>query len=290
VKAVAVLVAHRIAAIPDVPASGEQGVAGVEASVWNAFFLPKGASDAIVRKLNAAINRSLESPALRQRLEELGIEIVPPERRTPEYLARFLPEEIERWAKPIRAAGSARIDALSLARLTHSLDPSNNSSRARCLRSGTSDPDRRAVVFLGRNEQTSGLGRHIVRQRLHVAVTEIESRVGHGSDTGTDACTGFEITQSLEQNILALAGQSGHRSDPGKVIAMTGFAAVLHSKLCTNLRQFVRTLRPAAVWVAAARRNRRRDCGFSRWREIARSAALSRSFDCHCGRTRAAIG
>jgi tripartite-type tricarboxylate transporter receptor subunit TctC len=105
VKAVAVLSAHRVAAIPEVPTSGEQGVEGVEASVWNAFFLPKGAPDAIVRKLNAAIDRSLESPALRQRLEELGLDIVPPERRTPEYLAKFLPQEIERWAKPIRAAG-----------------------------------------------------------------------------------------------------------------------------------------------------------------------------------------
>ncbi len=105
VKPVAVLAAHRVAAIPDVPTSGEQGVTGVEATVWNAFFLPKGAPDAIVRKLNAAINRSLESPVLRARLEELGLDIVPPERRTPEYMAKFLPEEIERWAKPIRAAG-----------------------------------------------------------------------------------------------------------------------------------------------------------------------------------------
>jgi tripartite-type tricarboxylate transporter receptor subunit TctC len=105
IKPVAVLSARRVAIIPEVPTSGEQGVPGVEASVWNAFFLPKGAPDAIVRKLNAAINMSLESPALRQRLEDLGLEIVPPERRTPEYLAGFLPEEIERWAKPIRAAG-----------------------------------------------------------------------------------------------------------------------------------------------------------------------------------------
>jgi tripartite-type tricarboxylate transporter receptor subunit TctC len=105
VKAVAVLSTHRVAIIPELPTASEQGVTGVEASVWNAFFLPKGTPDAIVRRLNAAINQSLESPALRQRLEELGLEIVPPERRTPEYLAKFLPEEIERWAKPIRAAG-----------------------------------------------------------------------------------------------------------------------------------------------------------------------------------------
>ena len=104
-KPIAVLSSHRVAIIPEVPTSGEQGVAGVEASVWNAFFLPKGTPEAIVRKLNAAVNQSLESPTLRKRLEELGLEIMPAEQRTPEYLAKFLPEDIERWAKPIRAAG-----------------------------------------------------------------------------------------------------------------------------------------------------------------------------------------
>jgi tripartite-type tricarboxylate transporter receptor subunit TctC len=53
------------------------------------------------------MNQSLENPMLRKRLEELGLEIMPPEQRTPEYLAKFLPEDIERWAKPIRAAGIA---------------------------------------------------------------------------------------------------------------------------------------------------------------------------------------
>lgn len=104
-RPIAVLAARRVAIIPEVPTSGEQGLPGVESSVWNAFFLPKGTPDIIVRKLNAAMNRSLENPALRKRLEELGLEILPPEQRTPEYLARFLPEDIARWAKPIRAAG-----------------------------------------------------------------------------------------------------------------------------------------------------------------------------------------
>ena len=104
-KPVAVLSAHRVAIVPEVPTAAEQGLQGVDASVWNGFFLPKGTPDAIVRKLNAAINKSLENPALRARLEELGLEIVPPEHRTPEYLAKFLPEDIARWAKPIHAAG-----------------------------------------------------------------------------------------------------------------------------------------------------------------------------------------
>jgi len=104
-KGIAVMAKTRVAIIPDVPTTGEQGLPGVEASVWNAFFLPKGTPDPIVRKLNKAMTDTLDDPAIRKRLEELGLEIVPPERRSPEYLAKFVPEEIERWAKPVHAAG-----------------------------------------------------------------------------------------------------------------------------------------------------------------------------------------
>ena len=95
----------RVAIIPDVATTSEQGLRGVEASVWNAFFFPKGTPEAIVRKLNKAMSDTLDDPAIRNRLEELGLEIVPAERRTPEYLAQFVPAEIARWAKPIREAG-----------------------------------------------------------------------------------------------------------------------------------------------------------------------------------------
>ncbi len=105
VKGIAVMAEKRAPIIADLPTTGEQGLAGVEASVWNAFFLPKGTPDPIVRKLNKAMSDTLDDPTIRKRLEELGLEIVPPERRSPEYLAKFLPEEIERWAKPIREAG-----------------------------------------------------------------------------------------------------------------------------------------------------------------------------------------
>jgi tripartite-type tricarboxylate transporter receptor subunit TctC len=105
VKPIAILAEKRVAIIPNVPTSGEQGLQGIESSAWNAFFLPKGAPDPIVRRLNKAMSDALDDPALRKRLEELGLEIVPPERRTPEYLGKLVPEEIARWAKPIQAAG-----------------------------------------------------------------------------------------------------------------------------------------------------------------------------------------
>jgi tripartite-type tricarboxylate transporter receptor subunit TctC len=105
VKGIAVMAEKRVPIIPDLATTGEQGLPGVEASVWNAFFFPKGTPEPIVRKLNKAMSDTIDDPAIRRRLEELGLEIVPAERRTPEYLAQFLPAEIERWAKPIREAG-----------------------------------------------------------------------------------------------------------------------------------------------------------------------------------------
>jgi tripartite-type tricarboxylate transporter receptor subunit TctC len=105
VKGIAIMAEKRAAIAPELATTGEQGLKDVEASVWNGFFLPKGTPDAIVRKLNKAMNDTLENPAVRKRLEELGLDIVPAERRTPEYLAKFLPEDIARWGKPISAAG-----------------------------------------------------------------------------------------------------------------------------------------------------------------------------------------
>jgi tripartite-type tricarboxylate transporter receptor subunit TctC len=104
-KGIAVMAKARGPMLPELPTTGEQGLPGVEASVWNAFFLPKGTPDPMVRKLNKAMSDTLDDPSIRKRLEELGLEIVPSERRTPEYLAKFVPEEIERWAKPVHAGG-----------------------------------------------------------------------------------------------------------------------------------------------------------------------------------------
>jgi tripartite-type tricarboxylate transporter receptor subunit TctC len=105
VKGIAVMAAKRVPVVAGLATTGEQGLAGVEASVWNAFFLPKGTPEPIVRRLNGAIGDMLDNPTLRKRLEDLGLEIVAPERRSPEYLAKFVREEVERWGRLIKAAG-----------------------------------------------------------------------------------------------------------------------------------------------------------------------------------------
>jgi tripartite-type tricarboxylate transporter receptor subunit TctC len=105
VKGIAVMAPKRAAVVPDLPTTGEQGLPGVEASVWNAFFLPPGTPGPIVRKLNKAMSDTLDDPKVRERLEDLGLEIATPDRRSPAYLAKFLPEEVARWAKVVHDAG-----------------------------------------------------------------------------------------------------------------------------------------------------------------------------------------
>ena len=105
VKGLAVMWPTRLPIIPNLATTGEQGLANVEATAWNAFFFPKGTPEPIVRKMNKALNDMIEDAVTRKRLEDLGLVIAPRERRTPEYLAKYVKEEVERWSKVIKAAG-----------------------------------------------------------------------------------------------------------------------------------------------------------------------------------------
>jgi tripartite-type tricarboxylate transporter receptor subunit TctC len=105
IRAIATLSRARSALIPDLPTAHEQGLPGFDVVTWNAFFLPKGAPPEVVQKLNDATNQAMDTPAVQARLHELGIIGVARERRSPEYLAKFVVDEIARWAGPIKASG-----------------------------------------------------------------------------------------------------------------------------------------------------------------------------------------
>ena len=105
VKGIAVMAERRAPIIPNVPTSGEQGLPGVEASVWNGFFFPKGTPKPIVAKMHDAVEKALSRLDIHQKMESLGLEILPPEQRTPDYLTKYLPQDIARWGKVIKAAG-----------------------------------------------------------------------------------------------------------------------------------------------------------------------------------------
>jgi tripartite-type tricarboxylate transporter receptor subunit TctC len=105
VKAIAVLSRSRSPLMPDLPSAHEQGLNGLDITTWTAIFLPKGAPRAIVDKLNEVTHATMETPAIKSRMLEIGVTGVASDRRSPEYLAKFVTDEIARWEGPIRSAG-----------------------------------------------------------------------------------------------------------------------------------------------------------------------------------------
>jgi tripartite-type tricarboxylate transporter receptor subunit TctC len=106
IKALAIMTKERTPVLPDLPTAAEQGVPNLEAYTWSAVFLPKGAPAAVVNKLNDAINKAIDTPAVRERLQAMGVTVATPDRRSPEYMAKFVRSEIEKWAGPIKASGA----------------------------------------------------------------------------------------------------------------------------------------------------------------------------------------
>jgi tripartite-type tricarboxylate transporter receptor subunit TctC len=104
VKALAVLSKTRSPVEPNLPTALEQGL-DAQAYTWNAVFLPKGAPAAVVKKLNSAVVQAMKTPAMRERLQRLGVQFVSDDRATPEYLGKFVKSEIAKWAAPIKASG-----------------------------------------------------------------------------------------------------------------------------------------------------------------------------------------
>jgi len=72
---------------------------------WMGLFFPKGTPAPIVARFNGALRVVLDRPELQARLREAATTVVPPERRSPEYLRSFLDGETKTWAEAIKASG-----------------------------------------------------------------------------------------------------------------------------------------------------------------------------------------
>jgi tripartite-type tricarboxylate transporter receptor subunit TctC len=107
VKPIAMLSNVRAAVLPDLPTALEQGLADVDADGWNALFFPKGAPEAVIRRVNTAAGATLDTPAVRKRIEELGLYAAPPAERSPDVLAKLVLRELDKWGPPIKASGVA---------------------------------------------------------------------------------------------------------------------------------------------------------------------------------------
>jgi tripartite-type tricarboxylate transporter receptor subunit TctC len=105
-RALAVSSQKRMEAFPDLPTVAEGGYPGFEADQWYGVVAPAGTPAEVVGRLNAAINRALTTPELRQRLAGEGAEAVA---ATPQAFGAHIAREIERW-RPVIKAGNVKAD------------------------------------------------------------------------------------------------------------------------------------------------------------------------------------
>jgi tripartite-type tricarboxylate transporter receptor subunit TctC len=102
-RVLAVSSAKRIPALPDVPTFAEAGFPGIEDYTWVGIFLPAGTPAPIAQKLNAAVNRAIESPEVRERLAANAFD---PVGGSLQQTADYVKAEIPKWAKVVRDTGA----------------------------------------------------------------------------------------------------------------------------------------------------------------------------------------
>ena len=99
-RALAVLSAHRIPDLPDVPTMSEAGYPSVISASWTGLFAPAGTNPAVVHKLNEAINSGLHTPPTDEALARLGNV---PLGGTPEDLTNLIVAEIGKWTPIVQS-------------------------------------------------------------------------------------------------------------------------------------------------------------------------------------------
>jgi tripartite-type tricarboxylate transporter receptor subunit TctC len=103
-RAFAITAKDRISAAPDIPTVDEAGLPGFYTSLWWGLWVPRGAPDYVIAKLNAAVVESLADPVVRARFAEQGLDMPTREQQRPEALRAFQKAEIEKWWPIIKAA------------------------------------------------------------------------------------------------------------------------------------------------------------------------------------------
>ena len=106
IQAFAIASAQRSSALPDVPTTREAGLPQYQVSAWNALFAPKGTPNDVLAKLNSALSRALDEATTHQRLLDLGCNIPDAAGRSPDWLRRFVTEEVQRWTPLLKADGA----------------------------------------------------------------------------------------------------------------------------------------------------------------------------------------
>src|SRR5258705_13802705 len=102
-KALAASGKARSPVLPEVPTLNEAGGRGYEAGIWLGIMAPAGTPRPIVEKLNAEITRAVNSPGKREAWAKQGATSLS---MTPDEFARFMREDIEKWARIVKISGA----------------------------------------------------------------------------------------------------------------------------------------------------------------------------------------
>src|SRR5919198_1754827 len=101
-KALAVTAKARHPQLPDVPSASEAGFPDLVVTSWQAVAAPAKTPREIVAKLNDVAVKALRSPEIRERMSQIGFDVVA---STPEEFGRFMQVEVERWTKVVERGG-----------------------------------------------------------------------------------------------------------------------------------------------------------------------------------------
>jgi tripartite-type tricarboxylate transporter receptor subunit TctC len=101
-RGLAVTTAKRSQATPDVPTIAEAGLPTFEQSAWHGLFAPAATPQAVIARLNNDVLRVLRSPDFVERLAAQGVDTIG---NTPTEFAAFIKQDIEKYAKLVKAAG-----------------------------------------------------------------------------------------------------------------------------------------------------------------------------------------
>jgi tripartite-type tricarboxylate transporter receptor subunit TctC len=102
VRALVGLGKERMALLPDVPTMAESGLPDLQMITWNGLVAPAGTPDAIISRVNAAINDGLKMPQIRDALQKFSSE---PIGGSPQEFAALVAAESKKWAEIVRLAG-----------------------------------------------------------------------------------------------------------------------------------------------------------------------------------------
>src|SRR3954464_14787749 len=104
IRAYAITADKRVDSAPDIPTVDEAGLAGFHMTLWSGLWVPKGTPKDVIAKLNAAAVDALNDPAVRKQLENLGLQMPPKDKLTPEALGAWQKAEIAKWWPMMKAA------------------------------------------------------------------------------------------------------------------------------------------------------------------------------------------